>query len=191
MALIYYKSNFQIFNFIIFWRSFLKSLAYKNLHLLNRCNNHLSVIRPEFFLKIIYIICLINIYKVIICIRLKCHCSLRIQIFSINQENRFINCRNIHQKISCCFIGSQCLSRTGCVPYITGFSRLRCLSDRLNCMNLIWAKQNQTFCILIQHCISRNHFMRFRNPKNTFCKIKIICHLIIVFIHPATHKLRI
>ena len=75
------------------------------------------------------------------------------------------------------------------MPYITGFSCLGCLSDSLNRMYLIWAEQNQSFRIFIQHRITRYHLMSLWNTQNTFCELKQIRYRIILFVKPSTDKL--
>ena len=122
MTFIHNKSNFEIFDFLIFRCSFLKPLTDQYLHLLNCCNDHLPITGFQFFLQIIYIVRLIHIHQIIVRISLKCHGCLCIQIFTVYQEYCFINSRNIHQKITGSFIRSQCLARSCCMPYKTGFT---------------------------------------------------------------------
>ena len=75
------------------------------------------------------------------------------------------------------------------MPYKTRLSSLRSFPDCFNRMDLIRSKQNQTFCILIQHRVSGNHLMSLWNAQNALCKIYIICYRIIFFIQPSADKL--
>ena len=77
------------------------------------------------------------------------------------------------------------------MPYITGLTLFRGLSNSFNSMNLIWTKKNKSFGVLIKYSISCNHFMCLRNTQHTFCKVDIICNWVILFIKPTTHKLRV
>ena len=104
VTFIHYKSDFKIFNFSVFWCIFCNSLTDQYLQLLYRCYNYLPVAGLQFIFQICYIAGFININGIIVGISLKCHGCLCVQISSVNEKDCFINRRNIHKKIPCCFV---------------------------------------------------------------------------------------
>ena len=144
VALVDNKDNLLIFVCVHYFLV-LRAL-YGVCHLLHRCDDKLPVLILHLADKDIGAICHVNRASLKL---VKLFGCLRIQVFSVNKENDFLDVRICCKDLRC-LKGCQRLARAGCVPDIRISICERCLTDqRFYGINLIGTHDHQNLIGII------------------------------------------
>ncbi len=188
MTFIHDKSYSELTKLLIILAILLQPACDKYLKLLSGCNYHLASSVSKTLKELPDIFRIIDIYGIVSGIGLECHRRLCIQVLAVNQENGFLNRRNIHQEVSACLVGCHSFARAGCMPYIAGYALLGCLTHGTDGVDLVGSKDKQLPLVIIQYGIFCHHLVSLRNAQNRLGKIYIIANRMISFVNPASDE---
>ena len=122
MAFINNKRNSEILYAVICRSTLLQALFDSDRQLLDSCYDNLLILVFQLIYEVADIICLIDIHNIVVCIGLERLRCLHIKVFSVNEEDSFLNARNVDQQISCSFVARHCFAGAGSMPDVAGFS---------------------------------------------------------------------
>ena len=122
MAFINNKRNSEILYAIVSRSTLLQALFDSDRQLLDSCYDNLLILVFQLIYEVADIICLIDIDNIVVCIGLERLRCLHIKVFSVNEEDGFLNARNVDQQISCSLVARHCFTGAGSMPDVAGFS---------------------------------------------------------------------